>query len=94
MIGKCERCGCQGAGIWQPIIEVWAIGDVPRGEPARIVLHLRVCQAHRETLVLEDYMGSMGFAALASALEQMGAAHPDSATARMAFRPMQNTEMQ
>jgi hypothetical protein len=94
MIGKCDRSGCIGAGIWQPIIEVWAIGAEQASDPARIALHLRVCQQHREVLALDDYLGQMGLAALSDALAAMGAARPDAATARMAFRPIQNTEMQ
>jgi len=93
-MGKCDRHGCLEAGIWQPIIEVWAIGAEPSSDPARIALYLRVCQAHREALVLDDYLGAMGFSALSAALAAMGAARPDRATARMAFQALQNTEMQ
>jgi hypothetical protein len=83
---RCERTGCVGVAAWYPVIEVWPIGAEMAGTPpARIRLQLMVCHAHREALVLMDYLGPLGFEALSDALAAMGAARPERATARIAF---------
>lgn len=81
----CQRKGCFLEGHWMPVLKVWA--PERRGEPAELAINLRVCEIHRRTASIDDYLCDRGWEQIIKAFRRAGAAEPDRRLVQLEFRP-------
>lgn len=77
----CARIGCEGEGAWHPVI-VLVHKSRPDAEVPS-VLSVKVCDAHKESGTLVDWMGDEQWDFFARAFAAQGLATPTRALTRL-----------
>lgn len=77
----CNRTGCPNDGRWHPVLIVrpkTLPGRPPyRGEPARGMLELAVCDEHGRGVHVEDFVSDKNWAQITGGFKAGGYAEPD-----------------
>jgi hypothetical protein len=91
---KCQRAGCPEEARFTPQLVVWAVDDPERkDDPMRVNLVAVVCQGHKLTLTVEDYLGGLGYQAIGFLLTKETGKTADWASAKMEYMALQNAAM-
>ena len=86
---ECSHAGCTNAASWRPTIKVWAKG-CPKAPDTFIrgEIGIAVCDMHKETVHLDNFLSSEIWNAITAALRSTGKADPDPSTAELDFIPL------
>lgn len=86
IIKYCNRGECEGAGVWSPVIQIWAKGySIKDYPPIEIPFPLVVCQEHKEKTVIADLMDDDGFRRINGLVKAHGFKAADKESAKLSW---------
>ena len=86
---QCNQQGCENPGVWTAMIRIWA-SNLPQDSHDPIVMPfpLRICEEHKATLGIDDFMDDAGFDYISHAMQSFGKAALDRSTAKLSWIPL------
>lgn len=81
----CQVVGCTMAGVWNPVILLWAPNS--QGKPCASRLGLYVCELHRRQTKLEDLLTDDLWDTFVKHMKTYGLVEPDRRLTTLDFAP-------
>jgi len=88
----CDRLGCKAEARWLPVIVVRAPYELRNNTPADCILALGICDVHRETTTLEDFLSEVGWRQICDGFAAIGRAVPELDRTTLRFEPLDSPD--
>lgn len=91
---KCQYPNCHKLALWTPVVELPTLrtagdeGEMVKTDRPTVLLGREVCQDHRDTYNLADWMPAGDWAVLQEAARANGYVIPDAPLIGVQFRPV------
>jgi len=82
----CNKEGCKNEAHWNPGFLLYAPADY-KSHPIQTALGLKICDSHKETMVLSDVMTDAGWKSIMAGLKKLGTmrVEPERALTKLFF---------
>lgn len=80
---SCQRLNCSNPGRWMPILFFWFDLKHP---PARAACSLRICDEHKASSTVEDFLTDDGWEQIVNGFKKQGLKTPDRSLTKLDWK--------
>lgn len=89
---RCDRVGCSGEGRWLPVLMVRAPYRARNSTPAPCILSLAICDVHKETGSVDDFLSDGGWTQIVEGFATLGKVPPARERTTLEWRALDDPE--